>query len=303
MGVITPTLGAYVASQTGQAGAKGDIGVVPLVGSDPQENTWLGSGAMNRGGYTTAGESVAVGCAALGMVTSGGSNVAVGSNTLHDMTTGTNSVAVGAGALYTVSTTSDNTAVGNVALQFATGSGNTAVGSSALAAQTTANQNVALGETAGGAVTTGGTNTFVGANAGYNPNGASANKTIAAGNQVAIGYQAGASAPDQQNDLTAVGANAIAAAFGVTVGANAYSTGTYGMALGAGANSVAGGAVAIGTDHLGNGAASAVQDLIVIGTANHTTRIPGLPAFVSGDKYLVVDSSGNIHKSALGPAS
>lgn len=27
------------------------------------------------------------------------------------------------------------------------------------------------------------------------------------------------------------------------------------------------------------------------------------PAFVSGDKYLVVDTNGNIHVSALGPAS
>jgi hypothetical protein len=32
-------------------------------------------------------------------------------------------------------------------------------------------------------------------------------------------------------------------------------------------------------------------------------RISGLPAFVAGDHYLVADSSGNVHLSALGPAS
>jgi len=34
-----------------------------------------------------------------------------------------------------------------------------------------------------------------------------------------------------------------------------------------------------------------------------TMRIAGLGAFVSGDKYVVVDASGNLHVSALGPAS
>ncbi len=32
-------------------------------------------------------------------------------------------------------------------------------------------------------------------------------------------------------------------------------------------------------------------------------QITGLPAFVASDKYVVVDSSGNFHVSALGPAS
>ncbi len=35
------------------------------------------------------------------------------------------------------------------------------------------------------------------------------------------------------------------------------------------------------------------------GTVTYTAP----PAFVAGDKYLVIDSSGNIHKSAIGPAS
>ena len=34
-----------------------------------------------------------------------------------------------------------------------------------------------------------------------------------------------------------------------------------------------------------------------------TVRLAAPPAFVASDKYLVIDSSGNIHVSALGPAS
>jgi hypothetical protein len=34
-----------------------------------------------------------------------------------------------------------------------------------------------------------------------------------------------------------------------------------------------------------------------------TAILPAVPAFVSGDKYLVIDASGNIHKSAVGPGS
>lgn len=34
-----------------------------------------------------------------------------------------------------------------------------------------------------------------------------------------------------------------------------------------------------------------------------TLKIGSRPAFVSGDKYLIVDSSGNVHVSSLGPAS
>lgn len=40
---------------------------------------------------------------------------------------------------------------------------------------------------------------------------------------------------------------------------------------------------------------------IIISGAN--VNIASIGAFVSGDKYLVVDSSGNVHKSATGPAS
>ena len=41
------------------------------------------------------------------------------------------------------------------------------------------------------------------------------------------------------------------------------------------------------------------RNLYLAGTAS----IAGVPAFAAGDKYLVIDASGNIHKSAIGPAS
>lgn len=34
-----------------------------------------------------------------------------------------------------------------------------------------------------------------------------------------------------------------------------------------------------------------------------TLKIGSRPAFVTGDKYLIVDSNGNVHVSSLGPAS
>lgn len=47
----------------------------------------------------------------------------------------------------------------------------------------------------------------------------------------------------------------------------------------------------------GASATAAVTEL------NSTLKIDGRPAFVSGDKYLVCDSNGNVHVSSLGPAS
>ena len=38
-------------------------------------------------------------------------------------------------------------------------------------------------------------------------------------------------------------------------------------------------------------------------TSAGVVRITNVPAFAAGDKYLVIDASGNIHVSALGPAS
>lgn len=50
-----------------------------------------------------------------------------------------------------------------------------------------------------------------------------------------------------------------------------------------------------------------VATLDVVGNIKATGSIVGLavlpPVFVAGDKYLVVDASGNIHRSALGPGS
>jgi hypothetical protein len=123
-----------------------------------------------------------------------------------------------------------------------------------------------------------------------------------------IGYNAGTGATGNGNTLLGASAGT-----GVTTGTDntfiGYNAGTgatvsnYGTAIGSGATVTASGAVAIGVDHTGTSAASATQDLIVLGTINHTTQIPGLPAFVAGDKYLVADATGHIHQSALGPVS
>ncbi len=109
---------------------------------------------------------------------------------------------------------------------------------------------------------------------------------------VGIGYRCGGDSSAYSVGNTHVGA---LSSYGVS---HDFTT-----ALGYATLCTAPGAVAIGTDHNGASASSSTQDLIVLGTGSHTTRIPGIPAFVSGDKYLVVDSIGDIHKSALGPAS
>jgi hypothetical protein len=75
------------------------------------------------------------------------------------------------------------------------------------------------------------------------------------------------------------------------------------MGLGYATAASANGAVAIGTDNTGAGAATAVVNEIALGTALHTTKLLGTPAFVAGDQYLVIDAAGHIHKSGLGPVS
>ena len=248
-------------------------------------NTAVGDSALAA--ITTASESTAVGAWALQNAT-GGSNTAVGSQSAHSLTTGNNNTAVGQGALYTNTSGTMMTAVGLDALYNSTGSYSTAVGGGALGAATTPWYNTAVGYEAFGSVTTGGACVAIGAQAGVTAT--SANQTTTASNQTLVGYQTGQSSATQVNNITCLGYQALAG-------------GAYATALGSSTSAGGSGAVAIGTDHTGAGASSGTQDLIVLGTANHTTCIPGLPAFVSGDHYLVVDSSGNIHKSSLGPAS
>ena len=49
-------------------------------------------------------------------------------------------------------------------------------------------------------------------------------------------------------------------------------------------------------------AAGAFATLLTLSSTGQLT-LPGLGAFVASDKYLVIDASGNVHISALGPAS
>jgi hypothetical protein len=62
---------------------------------------------------------------------------------------------------------------------------------------------------------------------------------------------------------------------GVWLGLDAGGTGNNSVAIGYGATTNADGAVAIGVDHTGTAASSATQDLIVLGTSNHTVNVPG----------------------------
>ena len=78
------------------------------------------------------------------------------------------------------------------------------------------------------------------------------------------------------------------------------SPGNYGyiQSIAAGASTTfkinpAGGPVILG------GALAITGALTGVTTLNMTTQ----PAFVAGDKYLVIDAAGNVHVSALGPAS
>jgi len=264
--------------------------------------------------YNTTGTcNCAFGTVALKAMVTGHDNCAFG-NTALGASTGNNNSAFGSNALCGHTTGVDNTAVGSAALGNdaivgATGFGNTAVGARAISNNTTGTNNVAVGlaamftnavglsnvavgfnalfssisnsNTAIGAQallsqTDAMWNTSLGGNSGYTPNSVMANATVHGSGNTWLGYN---------------------------TGAGSITDPSYCLAIGYKATCIGAGSVAIGTDHTGVGAASAVQDELVLGTTLHTTRIPGIPAFVAADHYLVVDSTGHIHKSALGPAS
>lgn len=289
-------------------------------------NTALGTGTLASAvtgtqhtvavGYTTfaalaivGGNNTGVGAYAGAALIDGGGVTLVGAQAGQQLTHGQDDTFIGSIAgnaiTGTLGTTSQNVVIGStacgaaLALQscvvigagamvsgIAPGPGNTAGGANALAVISgDAGSNTVWGFYGGAALSTGAYNTLIGAQSGYSGNALTTGSV-----NTFVGNQAGLSSATQTNRSSALGASAV-------VG------GDYALALGAAASAGASGSVAIGTDSGGAGAASTTANLIVIGTANHTTRIPGTPAFVTGDHYLVVDSSGNIHKSALGPLS
>jgi trimeric autotransporter adhesin len=279
-----------------------------------RQNVAIGGGAMSVANATSIRGNVAIGYNALNAFTAGPNNtaigwisqqlnqtgvgnVSVGANTLAHITATSSHTAVGAGALYGQVTGTDNTCIGaNSMHNPTTGSYNVAVGSSAMT-NYGGNSNFALGYNTLSAVGltagTGNNNIAIGHQSAYAPRGSNANLCLAGSNNTYVGYETGAPDASDPSNGVAIGALALA---------RSWST-----ALGAGTSASADGAVAIGADHTGLSATSATQDLIALGTVNHTTYLAGQlrvapAAFAAGDRYLVVDAQGNVHVSALGPA-
>lgn len=253
---------------------------------------------------TSGGSNVALGEDSLPVTTTGSLNVAVGVDTLQANTTGSGNTAIGQAALAKTVSGSSSVAVGINALGLSTATGtptNTAVGSYALAASTTASGLAALGYGALALATTGTNNTAIGSQAGYAPNGVIGNATVIGGSNTFVGFQSGAAANNDPGALTAIGNLAVGNTNSVVIGSNASATGitsvvigmsasainggatvlgftasvgavNYGTAIGYGASVTGAGGVAIGIDHTGTSAASATQDLIQLGTSNHSVK-------------------------------
>jgi len=188
----------------------------------------------------------------------GSGNEAFGSGALLLSNTGGQNVAFGTNALRENASGSDNVAIGWEALANNTSGGsNTAIGGQALEGCTDGFNNTAIGNNVLKSLTSGENNIVVGIDSGYAPQNNTAWATVIGTGNTFVGFQAGA-------------------------GSSADPS--YTLALGHFATTIGNGSVAMGTDHTGNGAASTAQDQIVLGTSLHTTRVPGLPAFVAGDK-------------------
>jgi hypothetical protein len=79
---------------------------------------------------------------------------------------------------------------------------------------------------------------------------------------------------------------------GTTVGYNSQATGDHASALGANTTADAAGSVAIGCDSTGEGAATATDNVIKLGTALHTT-------IVLGNLVITEDGSGDLYRLAV----
>jgi len=243
----------------------------------------IGNEAL-RSTVTTTGNT-AIGCQAMSNSPTGGASTAVGYQALNGLGAG-NGTAVGYQAGKSLTTGVNNTIVGSSGLTTATTAAyNVAIGAAAMMSTTTANYSSALGASALSSTTTGSSNVGVGYWAGSNPNGVQANATKTASRQVLVGQETGQSSPTQVDDAIAVGYRALIG------GASA-------IAVGSGASANAAGSVAIGRDSTGTSATTSTTDDFVLGTINHTVKIPG--ALDMGQRQIM-----NVvtHKLATAPAS
>ena len=268
----------YAADQLISAGSLYNtaIGYRALARNAGSNNTAIGVNALNAN--STGSGNTAIGVSALYANSTGSNNTAIGVSALNANSTGSGNTAIGQNALYTNSTASSNTAIGQNALSAnstgnnntaigvnalnanSTASNNTAIGVNALSANSTGSNNTAIGENALKTNSTGGSNTAIGQSALNAPAGTTANATTTANNQTAIGYQTGQGSNTQVNNIT-------------TIGYQALANGAYATSLGSSASAGAAGAVAIGCDHTGAGAATTTQDVIALGTSAHQVQI------------------------------
>lgn len=186
-------------------------------------------------------------------------SLSLGANTLDRTTTAIQNIAIGKGSQLVNATSNGNVSVGvNTMPGLTSGNGaNVAVGTVAMYAVTTASRSVAVGQ---GAL--------------YSPNGVGANATLAAANNVAIGYNTGATDNTDPGGITVVGATSRANLSGVAIG-NAAVAGKNAVAVGAGTSATGEGSVAIGRDWTAVSASTTVNNEIKLGTALHTTKIVG----------------------------
>lgn len=110
--------------------------------------------------------------------------------------------------------------------------------------------------------------------AGFNPLGAVANGTVAASENVMIGYQPGTIDSTDPSKFTAIGTSAVAGASGTAIG-SATKAGTNATAIGRGAIATGKGSMALGMDSTNVPATTTVDDEIKLGTPAHTTKIAG----------------------------
>lgn len=207
-------------------------------------NTAIGSLALSTAG---SGESnTAVGQSALKLTTSGTLNTGVGVNAATANTTGAQNVAIGVNALQSNQTSSNNTALGTSAMNSTTAGQNTAVGRNALAQLSSGVDNVGMGHMVGD-----------------RPNNVVGNATTTGNRQTLIGSESGQGSSTARNNVS-------------TLGYRALVNGDYATALGSLASAGAAGSVALGTDSGGAGAATTTANEIRLGTANHTTYVPGM---------------------------
>ena len=244
-------------------------------------NTAVGASALS--GNTTGTRNTALGNNTLDAINTGSSNVAIGSYSMHNNTSGAEQVAIGDAALGNSTTGTQNTVVGRYSMaNNSTGSSNVAMGYQSLQANTTASNNTAVGYQAGYANVTGTGVAYFGYLAGQYQTG---NLNTGFGYGVLVGVNG--SSTGTYN-----------AAFG-NQALNSLTTGSYNVALGSAAllsNTTASNNTAVGyqagyTNTTGSGIVAVGYQALKANTASNNTAV--------GNGALALNTSGTFN-TAIG---